>query len=74
MKVTHFSNSFIMVSLQVERTVCDPWVHKANASGWQSFPEFNVSALRKPWLMSDELICLVFMMINFTRMPSRHVD
>lgn len=46
MKITHFNNSFISVSSQGERIVCDPWVGKANASGWQSFPEFSESALR----------------------------
>jgi UDP-MurNAc hydroxylase len=47
MKITHFSNSFISVSSQGERIVCDPWVGKANASGWQSFPEFSDPALRE---------------------------
>jgi hypothetical protein len=47
MKITHFSNSFISVSSQGERIVCDPWVGKANASGWHSFPEFSESALRE---------------------------
>lgn len=47
MKITHFSNSFITVSSQGERIVCDPWVGKANASGWQSFPEFSYSTLRE---------------------------
>ena len=47
MKITHFSNSFILVSSLGERIVCDPWVGKANASGWQSFPEFSDSALRE---------------------------
>jgi L-ascorbate metabolism protein UlaG (beta-lactamase superfamily) len=47
MKITHYSNSFISVSSQGDSIVCDPWVGKANASGWQSFPEFSHSALRK---------------------------
>ncbi len=47
MKVTHFSNSFISVSSQGERIVCDPWVGKANAGGWQSFPEFSETALNE---------------------------
>lgn len=47
MKITHFSNSFISVSAQGERMVCDPWVGKANASGWQSFPEFSGADLRE---------------------------
>ena len=45
MKITHFSNSFISVASQGERIVCDPWVGKANAGGWQSFPEFSSQAL-----------------------------
>ncbi len=45
MKITHFSNSFISVGSQGDRIVCDPWVGKANASGWQSFPEFSHAAL-----------------------------
>lgn len=28
------------ISSRGETFVCDPWVGKANASGWQSFPEF----------------------------------
>ena len=47
MKITHFSNSFITVSSKGDRIVCDPWVGKANATGWQSFPEFSYSALRE---------------------------
>ena len=47
MKITHFSNSFITVSSQGECIVCDPWVGKANASGWQSFPEFSALTLRE---------------------------
>ncbi len=47
MKITHYSNSFISVSAQGERIVCDPWVGKANASGWQSFPEFSNVSLRE---------------------------
>lgn len=45
MKITHFNNSFIMIDAQGERMVCDPWVGKANAGGWQSFPEFSLHAL-----------------------------
>jgi UDP-MurNAc hydroxylase len=45
MKIIHFSNSFISVTSQGERIVCDPWVGKANAGGWQSFPEFSVDVL-----------------------------
>jgi L-ascorbate metabolism protein UlaG (beta-lactamase superfamily) len=45
MKITHYNNSFISVASQGERMVCDPWVGKANASGWQSFPEFSAKAL-----------------------------
>ncbi len=29
------------ISSQGETLVCDPWIGKANASGWQSFPEFS---------------------------------
>jgi UDP-MurNAc hydroxylase len=47
MKITHFNNSFISVNSQGDRIVCDPWVGKANASGWQSFPEFSDTALRE---------------------------
>ncbi len=47
MKITHFNNSFISVSSQGDRIVYDPWVGKANASGWQSFPEFSKADLRK---------------------------
>jgi len=47
MKITHFNNSFISVSSQGQRIVCDPWAGKANASGWQSFPEFSCSALKE---------------------------
>jgi len=47
MKITHFNNSFISVSSQGQRIVCDPWAGKANASGWQSFPEFSCAALKE---------------------------
>ena len=47
MKITHFSNSFISVAAQGECIVCDPWGGKANASGWQSFPEFSEVDLRE---------------------------
>ena len=45
MKITHFSNSFITVESQGDRIVCDPWVGKANAGGWQSFPEYGMDEL-----------------------------
>jgi UDP-MurNAc hydroxylase len=45
MKITHYSNSFISVASHGERIVCDPWAGKANAGGWQSFPEFSSQEL-----------------------------
>lgn len=45
MKITHYNNSFISVASQGARIVCDPWAGKANASGWQSFPEFSSQEL-----------------------------
>lgn len=47
MKITHYSNSFISVRSQGEHIVCDPWMGKANASGWQSFPEYPVDQLAR---------------------------
>ena len=41
MKITHFSNSFMLVESNGDAIICDPWMGKANAGGWQSFPEFS---------------------------------
>ena len=41
MRISHFSNSFIVIQSGVSKIVCDPWVGKANHGGWQSYPEFN---------------------------------
>jgi UDP-MurNAc hydroxylase len=41
MKITHFSNSFMVVESNGDGIICDPWMGKANAGGWQSFPEFS---------------------------------
>lgn len=46
MRITHLNNSFIALESCGEVLACDPWVGKANASGWQSFPEFSTDALR----------------------------
>jgi UDP-MurNAc hydroxylase len=45
MKVTHLSNSFLVVEAGTTRLVCDPWVGMANEGGWQSFPEYEPRAL-----------------------------
>lgn len=47
MKITHYSNSFISVRSQDEHIVCDPWMGKANAGGWQSFPEYSINQLAR---------------------------
>ena len=47
MRITHFSNSFILVESGRERLVCDPWMGPANGGGWQSFPEFPRDQLAK---------------------------
>lgn len=41
MKVTHISNSFIIVETNSAKIVCDPWVGRANYGGWHSYPEYN---------------------------------
>lgn len=41
MKITHFSNSFIVVEASGEKICCDPWVGVANHGGWHSFPEYE---------------------------------
>ena len=41
MKITHLSNSFILVESQNVKICCDPWVGRANYGGWHSFPEFE---------------------------------
>ena len=43
MKITHLSNSFILVESTSGRTniACDPWVGYGNYGGWHSFPEFK---------------------------------
>ena len=45
MKITHFSNSFILIECEGIVICCDPWVGKANYGGWHSFPEFDKSQL-----------------------------
>jgi UDP-MurNAc hydroxylase len=41
MKITHLSNSFILIESQDVKICCDPWVGNANYGGWHSFPEFE---------------------------------
>jgi UDP-MurNAc hydroxylase len=41
MKITHLSNSFIIIESQNVKICCDPWVGHANYGGWHSFPEYN---------------------------------
>lgn len=41
MKITHLSNSFILIESQNVKICCDPWVGSANYGGWHSFPEFK---------------------------------
>jgi UDP-MurNAc hydroxylase len=43
MKITHLSNSFILIESQNVKICCDPWVGRANYGGWHSFPEFEKS-------------------------------
>ena len=45
MKITHLSNSFILIESQNVKICCDPWVGKANYGGWHSFPEFEKNDL-----------------------------
>jgi len=47
MKITHFNNSFISVHSGENGIAFDPWVGKANASGWQSYPEFSYESIRQ---------------------------
>ena len=47
MKITHFSNSFISIDSQGDTILCDPWIGKANAGGWQSFPEYSIDELTR---------------------------
>ncbi|MDB2449684.1 hypothetical protein N9W97_02915 [Pseudomonadales bacterium] len=41
MKITHLSNSFIIVSSSNFKLICDPWAGFALHGGWHSFPEYN---------------------------------
>jgi UDP-MurNAc hydroxylase len=45
MKITHLSNSFILIESQNVKICCDPWVGRANYGGWHSFPEYEKSEL-----------------------------
>jgi L-ascorbate metabolism protein UlaG (beta-lactamase superfamily) len=45
MKITHFSNSFIVVETANIKICCDPWVGSGNYGGWHSFPEYNKKEL-----------------------------
>ncbi len=41
MRLTHFSNSFLIVQTEDLEILCDPWVGTGNHGGWHSFPEFR---------------------------------
>jgi UDP-MurNAc hydroxylase len=41
MKITHISNSFLVVETVTMRLACDPWVGHANHGAWHSVPEYN---------------------------------
>jgi UDP-MurNAc hydroxylase len=45
MKITHISNSFLLVEAGNVVICCDPWVGKANHGGWHSFPEYDRAEL-----------------------------
>jgi len=45
MKITHLSNSFIIVNSSNFKLVCDPWAGFALHGGWHSFPEYNQEEL-----------------------------
>ena len=47
MKITHLSNSFIIIETNNLKIVCDPWVGRANYGGWHSFPEFDKNDIIK---------------------------
>jgi UDP-MurNAc hydroxylase len=47
MKITHISNSFIIVESPDAKIVCDPWVGFANHGGWHSYPEYEINDLIK---------------------------
>jgi hypothetical protein len=45
MRITHVSNSFLILETAGTKLVCDPWVGRANHGGWRSFPQFDRQAL-----------------------------
>lgn len=45
MKITHLSNSFIIIESNSLKICCDPWVGSANNGGWHSFPEYDKTEL-----------------------------
>ena len=49
MKITHISNSFILVESSggSVKIACDPWVGIGNYGGWHSYPEFSSKDLYK---------------------------
>ncbi len=47
MKITHISNSFIIVETLDAKIVCDPWVGFGNHGGWHSYPEYEINDLIK---------------------------
>ena len=47
MKITHLSNSFILIESKDVKICCDPWVGSANYGGWHSFPEFEKTDIIK---------------------------
>lgn len=41
MRITHISNSFMLIESEEDCLCCDPWVGVGNHGGWHSFPEFD---------------------------------
>lgn len=53
MKISHISNSFIVVDSKETRLICDPWVGRANYGGWHSFPEYGKEDLANIVMAAD---------------------
>lgn len=41
LKITHYSNSFIVIKSENSSIVCDPWIGKTTDNGWYSYPIVN---------------------------------
>ena len=62
MNITHFSNSFISITVGETVIVCDPWVGLTNENAWVSFPiskngDYILSRINPRYIYISHLHC-----------------